>query len=376
MLDSIQRKGSWQDFIGKWSFGFQSENDDSNSSNTTPSELNEKTNQFDSPLSGVELLQSSESPANKDEAITRRDSLKWSPNSGTVFHVRQGPNYRRRKIKDYSTESMYEIIDCIAFRTDECTTPLTMVNMLPLPTFFENKGDCPQEPLSSPFLSLRDERLPQILIVHFQLPYEEPSLFHKKIDGKGAEVVFYLAPSQSFVNESNQNLLKQGDYNPMSKFSDNSQVENVLPSTELFTEWCDNCDKIFQWRSRFKCLATVRDVEKLGNVASLIKPYNGKPVLVTESGSVKKGVTKNSLRYLEMSANVHKWSYFAKKGLHTILPQFSRMSFDFGFLIEARDDAEMPECMLGSVFIDKIDPMKLPTLSELQSYKSRNTTGI
>ena len=70
---------------------------------------------------------------------------------------------------------------------------------------------------------------------------------------------------------------------------------------------------------------------------------------------------------------MHKWSYFAKKGLHTILPQFSSMSFDFGFLIEGRDDLEMPECMLGSIFIDKIDPMKLPPLSELQPHIAVDT---
>ena len=301
MLDYIQREGSWQDFIGKWSFGFQSEDDDANSSDETPSEICEEKNDLHSSSSESESLPSI---INKDEPRKRRDSLKWSPNSGTVFSVRQGPNYKLHKTKEYSTESMYEIIDCVAFRTNTRTTPLTMANMFPLPPFFENKSGCSQEPLSSPFLSLKDEKLPQILIVHFQLPYEEPSLFHKNIDGKGGEVVFYLAPSQTFVNESNQNLLKQEkSYNTTSECSDNSQVESVSPSTKLFTEWCYNCDKSFQWRSRFKCLATVHDIEKLGNVASLIKPYNSKPVLVTESGSVKKGVTQNGLRYLEMSAN-------------------------------------------------------------------------
>lgn len=42
------------------------------------------------------------------------------------------------------------------------------------------------------------------------------------------------------------------------------------------------------------------------------------------------------------------------------------MSFDFGFLIEARSDDEMPECILGPSLIEKVDEMKLPTLSEVQ----------
>lgn len=46
-------------------------------------------------------------------------------------------------------------------------------------------------------------------------------------------------------------------------------------------------------RSRFKAIAVVNNQEKL-NMARLISPFNGKPVLITESGSLERGTRKPS----------------------------------------------------------------------------------
>ena len=48
-------------------------------------------------------------------------------------------------------------------------------------------------------------------------------------------------------------------------------------------------------------MALVRDLEKHG--INMLKPYNGKPVLITESGRAKRIVTNDGIRVLEMSAN-------------------------------------------------------------------------
>lgn len=53
-------------------------------------------------------------------------------------------------------------------------------------------------------------------------------------------------------------------------------------------------------RSRFKCMALVRDIEK--HNFGLLKSYNGKPVLITESGRACSGY-HGDVRYLEMTAN-------------------------------------------------------------------------
>lgn len=59
---------------------------------------------------------------------------------------------------------------------------------------------------------------------------------------------------------------------------------------------------------------------------------------------------------------VHAWSYIAKKGLVSVIPRIHDMKIDYGFTIEAYDDDEMPECILGSACVKYLDPLSLPQL--------------
>ena len=138
-------------------------------------------------------------------------------------------------------------------------------------------------------------------------------------------------------------------------------------------------------RSRFKCMALVRDIEK--HNFGLLKSYNGKPVLITESGRACSGY-HGDVRYLEMTANgegsffqtlmlpglsshlrnldiypkVHNWAFMAKKGFVSIIPKFAQMQMEVGFTIEAHTDAEMPECMLGSTVLSYINEKTCPVI--------------
>ena len=122
-------------------------------------------------------------------------------------------------------------------------------------------------------------------------------------------------------------------------------------------------------------MALVRNLEahNLGWVA----PYNGKPVLITESGQCRKGVLKGvggggssgggKVRYLEMTADVFKWGFLAKKGFVTLLPKFKELRLDIGFTIEGRSDEELPECMLGSFVANFCDEGRLEKIpAEMQ----------
>ena len=113
-------------------------------------------------------------------------------------------------------------------------------------------------------------------------------------------------------------------------------------------------------------MALVRNLEahNLGWVA----PYNGKPVLITESGHCRKGILKGTgggtIRYMEMTADVNRWGFLAKKGFVTLLPKFKELRLDIGFTIEGKSDDELPECMLGSFvanFCDEGRLEKIPT---------------
>uniref|UniRef100_A0A7S2EV63 Protein ENHANCED DISEASE RESISTANCE 2 C-terminal domain-containing protein n=1 Tax=Ditylum brightwellii TaxID=49249 RepID=A0A7S2EV63_9STRA len=196
-----------------------------------------------------------------------------------------------------------------------------------------------------------EERVPQLLVIHIQVPYEHPNVFKATKDGKGGEVTLYLKPSKRFLQELSGQRPK-------------------TPATKLFVNWCATCETDKTMRSRFKCMASVRNIEK--HNLGMVKSYNGKPVLVTESGCAKWGVTEDGgVNYLEMSANVHAWSFMAKKGFVSLIPKFQEISLDVGITIEAKDDDEMPECILAAVCMNSMDCMNVPSIPT--SLRSRPT---
>ena len=106
-------------------------------------------------------------------------------------------------------------------------------------------------------------------------------MFKQKDDGPGGECVYYLRPSKRFLDEYSGRI-------------------PATPATHLFAKWCNECEGNFKMRSRFKCMALVRDIDR--HNFGLLKSYNGKPVLITESGRVCSGY-QGDVRYLEMTAN-------------------------------------------------------------------------
>ena len=56
---------------------------------------------------------------------------------------------------------------------------------------------------------------------------------------------------------------------------------------------------------------------------------------------------------------MHKWAYVAKKGAVSLFPKLMEMTIDLGFTIESRTDSEMPENILASITLDKINPTEV-----------------
>ena len=340
---------------------------------------------------------SSDSESSSSAPSSTDHSPSWTPVSGTEFKVRMGPNYPKNGKKDHSCESLYEVY-CVRFFRSGKRTKGGATRIMPLPDIdiddatsgvsekesdgdvkgTTNSGDgdddegddndnnndtdtggddnniidgvnkedemgdmtrrmsiednnkttkdeqegAPQPPPASikHHPELDGTKVPDILVVHFMLPYEPPNMFKQKDDGPGGECVYYLKPSQRFLDEIS------GRRTP------------CTPATSLFVKWCEECESNSQMRSRFKCMALVRDIDK--HNFGLLKSYNGKPVLITESGRASSGHHGN-VRYLEMTANVHYWAFMAKKGFVSLIPKFANMQMEVGFTIEAHADSEM-----------------------------------
>jgi hypothetical protein len=275
----------------------------------------------------------------------------WTPATGTNFSVRVGPNYAKTGKKEASLDNLYEVY-CVRYFRSPCRTVGGATRIMPLPEMMERcsckEGDDDLDAITtsvkdmnvgeqtilrggnSSHIELKNTKIPDVLVVHFMLPYESPNPFKQKDDGPGGECVYYLRPSQRFLDEVSGKI-------------------GMTPATRLFVRWCHECQTSVEMRSRFKCMALVRDIEK--HNMGLLKSYNGKPVLITESGRVCSGF-HGDVRYLEMTANgkhtssrvlneqddvnklitnsavvfaVHYWAFMAKKGFVSIIPKFKNM---------------------------------------------------
>eukprot|EP00577_Skeletonema_sp_RCC1716_P006539 CAMPEP_0113415706 /NCGR_PEP_ID=MMETSP0013_2-20120614/24718_1 /TAXON_ID=2843 ORGANISM="Skeletonema costatum, Strain 1716" /NCGR_SAMPLE_ID=MMETSP0013_2 /ASSEMBLY_ACC=CAM_ASM_000158 /LENGTH=618 /DNA_ID=CAMNT_0000302697 /DNA_START=115 /DNA_END=1971 /DNA_ORIENTATION=+ /assembly_acc=CAM_ASM_000158 len=329
------------------------------------------------------------------ESTAPKSHPSWTPVDGTEFKVRTGPNYPKNGKKIASAPSLYEVYAVRFFRSEKrtvggATRIMPLPEMTPPRTVDANSSGKQQQmnvsavlsgnpfkPLASTMRSaavdpsgsvlegltdsvatstleesnmlpggnkshdeLKETKIPDVLVVHFMLPYEPPNMFKQKDDGKGGECVYYLRPSQRFLDEISGKIPE-------------------TPATTLFVKWCNECESDIQMRSRFKCMALVRDIEK--HNMGLLKSYNGKPVLITESGRAASGY-HGDIRYLEMTANVHYWAFMAKKGFVSLIPKFKSMQMEVGFTIEAHGDSEMPECMLGSTVLSYIGDKTGPVI--------------
>lgn len=286
------------------------------------------------------------------ESTAPSDHPSWTPVDGTEFKVRTGPNYPKTGKKEASAESLYEVY-CVRYFRSEKRTVGGATRIMPLPEMGdraapkkegndekeepleEHNGDTPDAGIphsTNHHPELKNTKIPDVLVVHFMLPYEPPNMFKQKDDGPGGECVYYLRPSRRFLDEI-------------------SGRTPMTPAVRLFKKWCEQSQGNKRMRSRFKCMALVRDLER--HNFGLLKSYNGKPVLITESGRVCSGF-HGDVSYLEMTANVHNWAFMAKKGFVSLIPKFENMQMEIGFTIEAHTDAEMPECMLGSTVLSRI----------------------
>jgi len=259
----------------------------------------------------------------------------------SIFNVRAGPNYKKNKKKLPSLDSLYDIITVRTFKSKNRTKNIVDVLPLPIDDLCNDRDNAGVDIRTiNSNNSVNNDNFPQVLVVHFWLPNEPPNMFSKKEDGTGTEVIFYLRPSKQFM----QQIITSSSSGAIS----------------LFIKWYNTCITDNKMRSRFKCMGIVDNLKNM-NSMKWLEPYNGKPTLITDSGSARKG-TKDGVTYLEMSVNVHSWAFLAKKSFVSLLPRFKDMKINIGFTVEALDDEEMPECILGCVSMNYIDESMLLTI--------------
>jgi hypothetical protein len=87
-------------------------------------------------------------------------------------------------------------------------------------------------------------------------------------------------------------------------------------------------------------------------IPSAISSYNAKPILIRRTGTIFRG-TNDGIRYMEMNIHVHKFATLAKQSIHYISSRCGLMFMQIGFVIEGREDSELPETLFACVAVNK-----------------------
>mmetsp|Transcript_31774 Transcript_31774/g.53593 ORF Transcript_31774/g.53593 Transcript_31774/m.53593 type:complete len:688 (-) Transcript_31774:254-2317(-) len=237
----------------------------------------------------------------------------WCRADHRQFNVRIGPDYSYYKKKAPSAAALYETfavdVFCTKLRVDHATPRFSLPDTTQLDTHH-------------PFV-------PPIFVIQIQIPSDPPSgFFSSAEDGPGWAIVMYYR-----ITEDTRSQLEN--------------IETASPAVKLFAKWCEKCTEDAAWRGRFKVINSCTNLDELG-IPTAISSYNAKPILIRRTGSIFRGPN-----YMEMNIHVHKFATLAKQSIHYISSRCGQMYMQIGFVIEGREDAELPETLFACVAVNK-----------------------
>ncbi|GLE05126.1 hypothetical protein PINS_up014114 [Pythium insidiosum] len=248
----------------------------------------------------------------------------WAQISGTRFQVRQGPNYRRTKLKAPSAESLLELIAIDIFRSSgKIDNIASVVDLSELPS-------------------------QDLFVVNCQVPSYQPSnplWGERQGDGVGFNFVTYFCDSPECSRSAERARAQPPGH---------SGIHHVYFLLKSFM--CESSAV----SDRFKAIGIVVNPseQKLGRTERhLLETYNGQPILTRPQHRFYRGES-----YFEVDVDAHEFNYVARKGLVGVSDHFKNMVVDFGFVLEGQEDQELPEQILGAVRLCKIDVCLAPEM--------------
>jgi hypothetical protein len=171
------------------------------------------------------------------------------------------------------------------------------------------------------------DSLPRLIVVNAQLPHDTWGYNHQT-----TQLVFYMAVRP-------ETLAAAADLS----------APSTSNAVRLLKKWVTQAPTDKAVRETFKVIGMVDNIDDLG-LGSFIAGYNGKPVLITRSGSFFQG---NG--YIEMDINVHSFNIIARKALQQLKARIKEMEMRIGFVIQGQRDDELPEAVLGACELHRVD---------------------
>lgn len=249
--------------------------------------------------------------------IRKAQEHTWCKCDYRIFQVRAGPDYNRFKKKAPTLPPLYDPIAVDVFCTKKRVDHAVERFSLP----------------DSSSINTHHPNVPPFFVVQIQLPSEPPpSIFTTVEDGSGWVILMYFK-----ITEDTCNQLKD--------------LKTASPAVKLFAQWCEKAPVDATFRGRFKVICNCTNLEEVGiggPLGGLIVSYNAKPVLIRKTGTIFQGPG-----YIEKDIHVYKFANSAKQCIHHVSSQCGAMYMQIGFVIEGRDNSELPECVFGCVAVNK-----------------------
>ena len=272
------------------------------------------------------------------------------------FSLRVGPNYKRNSRKEPSGPALFQFVGTALLHSGARVQHILDKHRPPW------HDDLPPIPAGVD--------IPHYVAVNLQVPVGPAEMINPKRDGETLNIVFFWAIRASTVEAL-------------------ADMDRAHPSIRLLNDYCRSAPHDPKVRSRFKLIVYADPLP-----ISILKGYNGKPSLLTNSASVYTGSvdgTSSQCRYLELDSNfrqvrtpklrhvrvctcvyvnkassvyvctyrlrpdksdigtlcVEQWNLFARKAVPSVWDSVASMDIELGVCIEAREDGQMPERLLG-----------------------------
>jgi len=232
------------------------------------------------------------------------------------FVVRIGPNYDKHKKKAASAMHVYEPVSVDLFKAPKIQYHLAEQMNL--------------QPLADADVT-NDTGLPRRLIINTIIAAEAPKMFGGGNDGSCFQMVLTFQATTERLRE---------------------WQASGSPACPLFRRFYDEATADppnLEIKERWKLLAKINNIKQLG-LGSYFEKYNGKPALITKSGSIFRGDD-----YLEVAMNTFRFSYITNQGVQKLMPKFAEMDFHFAVTVEGRSDDELPEQLLACANVKNLD---------------------
>jgi len=112
-----------------------------------------------------------------------------------------------------------------------------------------------------------------------------------------------------------------------------------------------------------KAIAIGENVKDVQGIPIMMQPavhrYNGTPTLITRSGCTYRDPDGE---WLEIDIDVRYWAYAARNALYYLRGCMPDAIIHLGFLVQAAEDEDLPEGIIGACRIHGLDILECPTL--------------